>query len=210
MATFSQTIFSDAFSWMKSFVFWSQFHWSLFLRVQLTITSIDLDNGLALYRQQAIIWTNADLIYWRIYICGTRGRWVEIAVNALWPEEKWQNIFQIKFQMHFSEWKYHNFNYILLMYDAKHLVDDKSALVQVMAWCRRGNKPLPDRMPKSMTSYGITRPQNAWCNSNFLKWLLIGWRPIRNYFRKLRSRSSNFYKQTAQWHQRLVADSGNS
>ena len=37
MAAISQTIFSDAFSWMKNFVFWIKFHWSLFLRVQLTI-----------------------------------------------------------------------------------------------------------------------------------------------------------------------------
>ena len=35
---FSQKIFSDAFSWMKSFVFLLKFHLSLFLRVQLTIT----------------------------------------------------------------------------------------------------------------------------------------------------------------------------
>ena len=40
MATFSQTIFSDAFSWMKSFVFWSKFHLNLFLRVQLTTRQI--------------------------------------------------------------------------------------------------------------------------------------------------------------------------
>ena len=33
----SQTIFSHAFSWMKSFVFWLKINWSLFLRVQLTI-----------------------------------------------------------------------------------------------------------------------------------------------------------------------------
>ena len=38
MATISQTIFSDAFSLMKTFVFLSKFHWSLFLRVQLTMT----------------------------------------------------------------------------------------------------------------------------------------------------------------------------
>ena len=35
MATISQTIFSDAFFWMKSFVL--EFHWSSFLRVQLTL-----------------------------------------------------------------------------------------------------------------------------------------------------------------------------
>ena len=38
MATISQMVFSDAFLWMKWFVFWLKFHWSLFLRVQLTIT----------------------------------------------------------------------------------------------------------------------------------------------------------------------------
>ena len=38
MAAISQTIFSDAFSWMKNFVFWLKFHWSLLLRVQLAVT----------------------------------------------------------------------------------------------------------------------------------------------------------------------------
>ena len=38
MAAISQTIFSDAFSWMKKFIFCLKFHWSLFLKVQLTIT----------------------------------------------------------------------------------------------------------------------------------------------------------------------------
>ena len=38
MAAISQTIFSDPFLWMKIFVFGLNFHWSLFLRVQLTIT----------------------------------------------------------------------------------------------------------------------------------------------------------------------------
>ena len=62
---FSQTIFSDAFSWMKSFVFWLKLHRSLFLMVQWP--SIALDNVLALNRRQTIICTNAHPIYWRIY-----------------------------------------------------------------------------------------------------------------------------------------------
>ena len=37
MGAISQTIFSDAFSWMKSFVFWLKSRWNLFLGVQLTI-----------------------------------------------------------------------------------------------------------------------------------------------------------------------------
>ena len=50
MDAISQTTFSNAFSWMKMYQFRSKFHWSLFLRVQLTI----FHHG----RRQAIIWTN--------------------------------------------------------------------------------------------------------------------------------------------------------
>ena len=37
MAAISQATFSDTFSWIKIFIFWCEFHGSLFLRVQLTI-----------------------------------------------------------------------------------------------------------------------------------------------------------------------------
>ena len=37
MAAIFHTTFSDAFTWMKMYEFWLRFHWSLFLRVQLTI-----------------------------------------------------------------------------------------------------------------------------------------------------------------------------
>ena len=37
-AATSQTVFSDAFAWIKSSVFWVRLHWSLSLRVQLIIT----------------------------------------------------------------------------------------------------------------------------------------------------------------------------
>ena len=69
MTTISQTIFSYAFSLMKSFILWFEFPWSLLK------FSIGLDNGLALNRQQAIIWTNADQIH--RHICVTWGRWVK-------------------------------------------------------------------------------------------------------------------------------------
>ena len=52
---------------MKRFVFQFKFHWRLFLRFEFTKPSIGLDNCLAPYRRQAIIWTNTDLIHWRIY-----------------------------------------------------------------------------------------------------------------------------------------------
>ena len=37
MVTISQTIFSNGFLWMKNFAFSLKFHWSVFLRVLLTI-----------------------------------------------------------------------------------------------------------------------------------------------------------------------------
>ena len=52
---FADYIF-ECISVMKSFVFWLKFHRNLFLRVQFPI------------RHQAIIWTNADPIHWRIYM----------------------------------------------------------------------------------------------------------------------------------------------
>ena len=38
MDAISQTTFSNAFSWMKMFEYRLKFHWSLFLRVQLTMS----------------------------------------------------------------------------------------------------------------------------------------------------------------------------
>ena len=67
MSAVSQTIFSDAFSWMKIFVFWLRFHWILFLMVQLTIAQHWFRYWLAPNRRQSIIWTNADTIQRRIY-----------------------------------------------------------------------------------------------------------------------------------------------
>ena len=67
MAAISQTIFSNAFSWMKNFVFWLNFTEVCPQGSNRQPSSIGLDNGLAPIRQQAIIWTNADPINWRIY-----------------------------------------------------------------------------------------------------------------------------------------------
>ena len=47
------------------------------------------------------------------------------------------------------------------------LTDDKSTLVQVMAWCRKAKSHyLSQCWPSSMSPYGITRPQlvNSACN----------------------------------------------
>ena len=59
MAAFSHTIFSDAFSWIKGFVFWIKFHLSFFLRV-LIKNKTALVQIMAPNRWQVIIWTNVD------------------------------------------------------------------------------------------------------------------------------------------------------
>ena len=75
MDAISQTIFSDAFSWMKKFDFWLKFHWSLFLRVQLTITQhwfrwwLGAEKATSHYLKQG--WPDS-----LTHICGTMGRWV--------------------------------------------------------------------------------------------------------------------------------------
>ena len=67
MFTISQTTFSNIFSRRNNFEFWLKFCGSLFPRVNWQKPSTDLDNVLAPYRRQAISWTNARPIRWRIY-----------------------------------------------------------------------------------------------------------------------------------------------
>ena len=59
MTTIPQMIFPDAFTCMKSFVFWIKFPWNLFLMVQLKITQHWFRQWLGA-KYQAIIWNNAD------------------------------------------------------------------------------------------------------------------------------------------------------
>ena len=57
---------------MKILEFWFNFHLSLFIRIQLTINEHCLGNGLSPVRRQAITWTDADPVHWRIYQSGTK------------------------------------------------------------------------------------------------------------------------------------------
>ena len=78
MVVISQTTLSNAFSWMKMLKFLLKFQWGLFPSVQLTITSIGSDNGLAPTRRQVIIWTM--MVRSSMHICVTRPQWVKILV----------------------------------------------------------------------------------------------------------------------------------
>ena len=79
MAAISQMIFSDALLWMKIFVFWLKFHWSLFLSFQMTKAEHWFRKQVpSHYLNQC--WPNS-----LTHICATRGRGVKL---FLWITEK--------------------------------------------------------------------------------------------------------------------------
>ena len=53
-----QELISSWFPWIKTIVYWFQFHWSLFLEVELTIRQHYSSNGLVPVKCQAITRTN--------------------------------------------------------------------------------------------------------------------------------------------------------
>ena len=67
MAIILQTTFSKAFSWTKSLYFFSNFTEVYSQGSNWQWVSIGSGNGLSPVRCQAIPWTNADPIRWRIY-----------------------------------------------------------------------------------------------------------------------------------------------
>ena len=75
MPSILKLIFSVAFSWMKSFVYWLKFRWSLFPRVQLTKIQnwfrswLGAHQATSHYLKQC--WPSSPTD-----ICGTRGWWV--------------------------------------------------------------------------------------------------------------------------------------
>ena len=79
----------------------------------------------------------------------------------------------------------------------QNLSDDKSTLVQVMAWCHQATSHyLNQCWPRSPTPYGITRPQ--WVNTNWLsKVSHVSWSNINlPKMSPLRNSSTDFQKST--------------
>ena len=67
MAAISQTILSIAFSWIKMLEFRLNFHWSLFLRVQLTICQHWFRDWLGAVQVTCHYLNQWWLVYWSIY-----------------------------------------------------------------------------------------------------------------------------------------------
>ena len=90
-----------------------------------TIYSIGSDNVLVPIQRQAITWTSVALVYWRIH---------------------GQNVADSIFKSNFLNEKHCILIDILLKHVPMSSISYKSALVQVMAWHRTGDKPWPEMM----------------------------------------------------------------
>ena len=67
MAAVSQTLFSNAYSWIKMYEFRLKFHWSLFLRFQLTSLQHWFRYWLGAVQATSHYLNQWWLVYWRIY-----------------------------------------------------------------------------------------------------------------------------------------------
>ena len=86
------------------------------------------------------------------------------AINSLAPGRFQFNIRQVIFKLTLVNGGWSISNEIILRWMPLDLTDDKSTLVQVMAWCRQATSYyLSQCWPRSMSPNGVTRPQ--WVNS---------------------------------------------
>ena len=74
-------------------------------------------------------------------------------INILEPRQDGHHCGRQHFQMQFHKWKVFNFNKNSLNFVPEGPIDNKSSLVQIMAWHRTGDKPLPEPM---MTQFNDT------------------------------------------------------
>ena len=62
------------------------------------------------------------------------------------------------------------------------LTDDKSTLVQVMAWCRQATSHyLSQCWPRSLSPYGVTRPQ--WVKLWWHLWYSLRWTMFQSFWK---------------------------
>ena len=98
--------------------------------------------------KQAILCIFLDILYMFT-------RW-DMTVNSLTPDRFNWNIRWVIFKLFLVIWW---LRYQLLDCPQKNLTNDKSTLVQVMAWCRQATSHyLSQCWPRSMSAHGVTRP----------------------------------------------------
>ena len=132
MDAISQTTFSNAFSWMKMFEYRLKFHWSLFLRVQLTISQSALVQIMAWRRPGDKPLSGPMMVRLPTHICVTRPQWV----NSFTPGKCGFHLKLAIFKLISRRDIFGISCEIVLRQMPQNLTNEKSTLVQVMAWCR--------------------------------------------------------------------------
>ena len=118
MTAISQTTFWNAFSWMKSFAFWFESHWSVFLRVYLTISiGSGAEQATSHYPDQCL---PSSLTY----IC---------ALELDWLIHRGQNKMVVILRMPFGDFVHQRLCFILtelpMGFIPKNSIDNKSRVV---------------------------------------------------------------------------------
>ena len=131
MDAISQTTFSNAFSWMKMFEYRLKFHWSLFLRVQLTISQPALVQIMAWRRPGDKPLSGPMMVRLPTHICVTRPQWV----NSFTPGKCGFHLKLAIFKLISRRDIFGISCEIELRQMPQNLTNEKSTLVQVMAWC---------------------------------------------------------------------------
>ena len=89
-----------------------------------------------------------------------------------WGRDKMATILQTTFLKHFLEGKYLNFDNFSQNFVPKGQTNNIPALVQIMAWCRPGDMPLPEPMMVNLLTH-ICITIYAYASLGFKELLLI-------------------------------------
>ena len=136
-------------------------HWGRVTHICVCkLTIIGSDNGLSPGRRPAIIWTNAHQnSYIFIHENALENVVRKLAailsrpqcVNSSHPWMKWPSFHKRHFQIYSHNEKCCILIRISWKFVPKGLIDNKSALVQVMAWCQTSDRPLSEPMLSQFT-----------------------------------------------------------
>ena len=160
MANILQMASSNAHPWKSIFEFQSKLHENVFLRVHLMMVNIGWNNGLVPVPSAYEPLPQQELtnIYTAVCLAITGPQWF----NSLAPVRfEWDFRWLIfKLTLMISDWGVSC--EIALWCMPLDLTDDKSTLVQVMAWCHQATSHyLNQCWPRSLPPYGVTRPQRV-------------------------------------------------
>ena len=142
-----------------------------------------------MYEYTVII--NSSLGLW-IVICFRTSHylkqcWLNLTFNSLTPGRFQFNFRKVIFRLTLVNGGWGISYEIVLRWMPQDLTDDKSTLVQVMAWCRQAaSHYLNQCRPISVSPYGTTRPQRVNVMS-LMRMAQCGWIRIACFCTKMRS-----------------------